>query len=83
MEIKKLSQKDLTKLTGFKQNTISNHENGKRNLSEKDIHIFASALSVSPQDLFDSSMTKSPSFDHLDSINVLGTKLRKELAEEK
>ncbi|MBG9367682.1 XRE family transcriptional regulator [Streptococcus sp. NLN64] len=75
---KRLTQKNLAKLTGFKQNTISNHENGKRNLSEKDIHIYASALSVSPQDLFDSSKTKSSSLDHPDSIKKLNTKLNKE-----
>lgn len=50
---KKLTQKKLAKLTGFKQNTISNHENGNRQLDEKDIRIYAQALEVSPQYLFD------------------------------
>lgn len=50
---KKLTQKKLAELTGFKQNTISNHENGNRQLDEKDIRIYAQALEVSPQYLFD------------------------------
>ncbi|VKB67601.1 phage transcriptional repressor [Streptococcus pneumoniae] len=50
---KKLTQKKLAELTGFKQNTISNHENGNRQLDEKDIRIYAQALKVSPQYLFD------------------------------
>nr|DAT15994.1 MAG TPA: Repressor protein CI [Caudoviricetes sp.] len=49
---KKMTQKELSKLTGFKQNTISNHENGKRSLDEDDIQIYAQALNVSPQYLF-------------------------------
>lgn len=52
---KKLTQKDLAKLTGFKQNTISNHENGKRQLDELDIRTYAKALNVTPQALFNSS----------------------------
>ncbi|HGS0717140.1 TPA: XRE family transcriptional regulator, partial [Streptococcus pneumoniae] len=47
------TQKKLAELTGFKQNTISNHENGNRQLDEKDIRIYAQALEVSPQYLFD------------------------------
>ncbi|VRK25281.1 phage transcriptional repressor [Streptococcus pneumoniae] len=50
---KKLTQKKLAELTGFKQNTISNHENGNRQLDEKDIRIYTQALEVSPQYLFD------------------------------
>ncbi|BAN93734.1 TPA: helix-turn-helix transcriptional regulator [Streptococcus pyogenes] len=64
---KKLTQKDLAKLTGFKQNTISNHENGKRQLDELDIRKYAEALNVAPQDLFDSSKSTPsipfPNFD--------------------
>lgn len=52
---KKLTQKQLAELTGFKQNTISNHENGKRQLDEKDIRIYAEALEIQPQELFDLS----------------------------
>ncbi|MHB9781447.1 LexA family transcriptional regulator [Streptococcus sp. 10F2] len=52
---KKLTQSQLAELTGFKQNTISNHENGKRQLDERDIRIYAQALGVEPQELFDLS----------------------------
>ena len=58
---KKLTQKKLAELTGFKQNTISNHENGNRQLDEKDIRIYAQALEVSPQYLFD--LAKPSSID--------------------
>ncbi|CQR24358.1 phage transcriptional repressor [Streptococcus varani] len=50
---KKMTQKELAKLTGFKQNTISNHENGNRQLDEIDIRKYAKALKVKPQQLFD------------------------------
>ena len=56
---KKLTQKNLAELTGFKQNTISNHENGNRQLDETDIRVYAEALGVSPQYLFDRA---KPSF---------------------
>ena len=51
---KGLTQKQLSELTGLKQNTISNHENGNRSLDEVDIHVYSPALGVSPQELFDS-----------------------------
>ncbi|MER0122388.1 XRE family transcriptional regulator [Streptococcus sp. ZJ100] len=60
---KKMTQTELAKLTGFKQNTISNHENGNRNLDEIDIRKYAEALGVSPQDLFDLSKTSTTSPD--------------------
>lgn len=50
---KKITQSELARLTGFKQNTISNHENGKRSLDECDIYTYAKALNVSPQTFFD------------------------------
>ncbi|MGT2812929.1 XRE family transcriptional regulator [Streptococcus minor] len=50
---KKMTQKQLSELTGFKQNTISNHENGNRQLDETDIRKYAKALNVKPQQLFD------------------------------
>lgn len=69
---KKLTQKKLAELTGFKQNTISNHENGNRQLDEKDIRIYAQALEVSPQYLFDlakpSSIDTSPTTSKIQSI---------------
>ena len=51
---KGLTQKQLSELTGLKQNTISNHENGNRSIDEVDIHVYSSALGVSPKELFDS-----------------------------
>lgn len=69
---KKLTQKKLAELTGFKQNTISNHENGNRQLDEKDIRIYAQALEVSPQYLFDlakpSSIEIPPTTSQIQSI---------------
>lgn len=56
---KKLTQKNLAELTGFKQNTISNHENGNRQLDETDIRVYAEALGVSPQYLFDRARPSS------------------------
>lgn len=58
---KKLTQKELAQLTGFKQNTISNHENGNRQLDETDIRTYANAFGVSPQYLFDLSKPPKPS----------------------
>ncbi|MGG9991742.1 helix-turn-helix domain-containing protein [Streptococcus suis] len=66
---KKLTQKQLSELTGYKQNTISNHENGNRQLDENDIRVYAKALDVSPQTLFDktnprpSASIPLPNFD--------------------
>lgn len=47
-----LTQKDLGRLTGFSQNTISNHENGNRSIDEADIFKYAEALNVSPNAFF-------------------------------
>ena len=58
---KGLTQKDLSALTGFKQNTISNHENGNRQLDENDIKKYANALGISPQELFDRSGSSNSS----------------------
>ena len=66
---KKLTQKKLAELTGFKQNTISNHENGNRQLDEGDIRIYAQALGVSPQYLFD--LSKPSSVDSTSTIQTI------------
>ena len=66
---KKLTQKKLAELTGFKQNTISNHENGNRQLDEGDIRIYAQALGVSPQYLFD--LSKPSSIDSTPQIQTI------------
>ena len=57
----KLTQVELGKLTGFKQNTISQHEKGKREIDEEDILKYCKALGVSPQTLFDMSSKKRTS----------------------
>lgn len=64
---KHLTQVDLSKLTGFKQNTISQHENQKRELGESDIYIYAEALGVTPQFLFNKQKFDS-TLDRLTSI---------------
>lgn len=58
-----LTQRELAQLTGFKQNTISNHENGNRQLDERDIRTYATALGVTPQTLFEG--TSTPVMDQL------------------
>ena len=71
---KKLTQKKLAELTGFKQNTISNHENGNRQLDEGDIRIYAQALGVSPQYLFD--LSKPSSVDSTPQIQTIYDELK-------
>lgn len=48
-----LTQKQLSDLTGFKQNTISQHESQKRELSETDLIRYAKALNVSINQFYD------------------------------
>lgn len=48
----KMTQKELSKLTGYSQNTISNHENGNRSLTESDIKKYSEALMTTPDNLF-------------------------------
>lgn len=56
---KKITQTELSRLTGYSQNTISNHENGKRSLSELDIANYAKAFNLAPQDLFNFYSSKN------------------------
>lgn len=56
---KKMTQVELAKKTGYKQNTISNHENGNRQLDEQDILKYAEAFEIEPQVLFDLSRATS------------------------
>lgn len=56
---RKMTQKQLSQLTGYSQNTISNHENMNRSLDELDIKRYADAFGVSPQHLFEMVGTKS------------------------
>ncbi|CCW04435.1 hypothetical protein EBGED10_11520 [Bacillus sp. GeD10] len=47
-----MTQKDLEKITGYKQSTISGHENRNSSLDELDIQNYTKALQVSPQSFF-------------------------------
>lgn len=55
---KHMTQRELSKLTGIAQNTISNHENQNRALDENSIVKYARALSVTPQGLYDAAILK-------------------------
>lgn len=48
---KQISQTELGELTGFSQNTISNHENLNRSLNEADLQKYAEALAISVSEL--------------------------------
>lgn len=48
-----LTQKQLSELTGFKQNTISQHESQKRELSENDLIKYAKALNINVGQFYD------------------------------
>lgn len=63
---RRITQKELSKLTGFSQNTISNHENGNRKIDLNDLHIYAEKLNVSynliirfSEDLFHNGYSKA------------------------
>lgn len=65
-----LTQIQLSKLTGFNQNTISNHERGNRSVDEIDINIYAKALGVSPKDLFASYD------DGIELVQYIGSRIK-------
>ena len=69
-----LTQVELGKLTGFKQNTISQHEKGKREIDEEDILKYCKALGVSPQTLFEMSSKKRTSKELSIIYNKLDSK---------
>lgn len=48
-----LTQKQLSELTGFKQNTISQHESQKRELSENDLIRYSKALNIDVGKFYD------------------------------
>lgn len=48
-----LTQKQLSELTGFKQNTISQHESQKRELSENDLIRYSKALNIDVGQFYD------------------------------
>lgn len=67
---RKMTQKQLSQLTGYSQNTISNHENMNRSLDELDIKRYADAFGVSPQHLFEMVGTKSKKHDQIRNTKV-------------
>lgn len=70
-KLKRMTQKELSQLTKFKQNTISQHENGKRNLDENDIYIYSKALGVSVEELFGDFFGESSDFvKETQNINI-------------
>ena len=56
---RKMTQKQLSELTGYSQNTISNHENGVRSLDENNIATYAKALNVTPDKFFEALSIKT------------------------
>lgn len=79
---KKMTQKQLSELTGLKQNTISNHENGNRNLDERDIRVYAKALGVEPQQLFDMRKSETSNITTLPSSQPEITQIYNTLSQE-
>lgn len=67
---RKMTQKQLSQLTGYSQNTISNHENMNRSIDELDIKRYADAFGVSPQHLFEMVGTKSKKHDQIRNTKV-------------
>lgn len=72
---KKLTQEQLSKLTGYSQNTISNHENGNRSLDEDNIKTYATALDLTPDDLFEALDIKNSLENKMMSIDKKQTKI--------
>lgn len=72
---KRLTQAQLSELTGFNQNTISNHENGNRTLDETAILKYAKALDVKPKYFFDYFDNDQDTF--LDKITAIIPRLDK------
>lgn len=73
---RRLTQNELGKLTGFSQNTVSQHESGARVIDEKAISKYAKALNTTPQSLFDDYDKKGGStISPLSQIEQLYTQL--------
>lgn len=77
----KMTQSELGKLTGFKQNTISQHEKGKRDIDEEDILKYCRAFGISPQVLFDMSSNKRTSKELSIIYNKLDSKRQSKVYE--
>ncbi|KRM69249.1 hypothetical protein FD06_GL000308 [Apilactobacillus ozensis DSM 23829 = JCM 17196] len=50
---KHMTQNQLSEITGYKQNTISQHEGQKRELGESDLRTYANAFGITPQHFYD------------------------------
>lgn len=72
---KKLTQEQLSKLTGYSQNTISNHENGNRSLDEDNIKTYAAALGLTSDDLFEALDIKNSLENKIMIIDKKQTKI--------
>lgn len=72
---KKLTQAQLSKLTGYSQNTISNHENGNRSLDEDNIKTYATALGLTSDDLFEALDIKNSLENKIMIIDKKQTKI--------
>ena len=72
---KKLTQKQLSKLTGYSQNTISNHENGNRSLDEDNIKTYATALDLTSDELFEALDIKNSLENKIMIIDKKQTKI--------
>ena len=71
-----MTQKQLSQLTGYSQNTISNHENMNRSLYELDIKRYADAFGVTPQHLFEMVGVKSRNNDQISEYKSVSTYLK-------
>ncbi|MBI5973411.1 XRE family transcriptional regulator [Staphylococcus caledonicus] len=49
---KNMTQEELSKEAGFSQNTISNHENGRRSIGENEVQRYAEALGVTTKYIY-------------------------------
>lgn len=78
---REMTQSELGKLTGFKQNTISQHEKGKRDIDEEDILKYCRAFGISPQVLFDMSNNKRTSKELSIIYNKLDSKRQSKVYE--
>ncbi|WP_270328820.1 XRE family transcriptional regulator [Enterococcus malodoratus] len=72
---KKLTQEQLSKLTGYSQNTISNHENGNRSLDEDNIKTYATALGLTSDELFEALDIKNSLENKIMIIDKKQTKI--------
>ena len=72
---KKLTKEQLSKLTGYSQNTISNHENGNRSLDEDNIKTYATALGLTSDDLFEALDIKNSLENKIMIIDKKQTKI--------